>query len=54
MFLMIDKIYFKICADDNTPSKKNENIDQVIRIIEEIPIRPLRWFKVQWFNGLMF
>ena len=32
MFIKLDKIYF---PDDDTPNKKNKNIDQVIRTIEE-------------------
>lgn len=45
MFLMIDQIHFESYADDNTPYTENENIDQVIRIIEDTSIPLLKWFK---------
>ena len=42
MFIKLDKIYF---PDDDTPYKKNKNIDQVIRTIEETQILFSYWFK---------
>ena len=42
---MLDKIYFASYVNNNTPYTKNENVNQLIRNIEEIYASLLNLFK---------
>ena len=45
IFLLLDKTNFASYADHITPYTQNDNVDQLIRTIEEISVRLSKWFK---------
>ena len=46
MFLILDHTYFATYVDDNTPYIVNENAAEVIRDLQQIFKRLLKWLKI--------
>ena len=45
LFLVLDKTYFTSYADDNTRYTSIQNADSVTKLLEELSIPILSWFK---------
>ena len=53
MFLILDHTYFATYVDDNTPYIVNENAAEVIRDLQQIFKRLLKWLKIIRWNQIL-